>query len=107
MLGRVLEGDFWIAGFQLMLSLGVELWIGSVLVGLVAALLGYVLTYRAVIWRREHRRKRRERRLARRVSDGIGGERSSSRHGEAAKALKSGKWSGGGKPVIRASADAS
>ena len=107
LLGRVFEGDFWVAGFQLMLTLGWELWIGSVLVGFVAALLGYLLTYRAVIWRREHRRKRRERRLAKRASDGMGGERSPIAPAGTDKSLKSGKWSAGGKPVIRASADAS
>ena len=106
LLGRIFDADFWVAGSQLILTLGAELWIGSVLVGVVAALLGYLLTYRAVIWRREHRRVRRERRLAKRGSDGTGSETSSSRSAETEKSPKSGKWSGDRKPAIRAPADA-
>lgn len=63
---HVFSVKFWAALLQLFWELGAELWIGSLLVGVVAAAAGYFLTRRAVIWRRILRRLRRER-LARRT----------------------------------------
>lgn len=57
MVRQAFTGEFWLAVLGLVGKLGAELWIGSALVGLLAGLFGYLLTYRGVIWRREHRRK--------------------------------------------------
>jgi len=59
--GHVFSVEFWAALFHLFWQLGVELWIGSILVGGVAAVIGYFVTRRAVIWRRILRRLHRQR----------------------------------------------
>ena len=52
---HLLSTDFWVGLFHLIVRHGVELWVGSIVVGLVAALLGYLVTHRAVVWHRRHR----------------------------------------------------
>ena len=46
---RLFEIDFWKAALELVRSIGLELWIGSVTLGIVLGVLGYVLTYRGVV----------------------------------------------------------
>ena len=50
-----MEPAFWSRLFDTLVALGVELWVGSVVVGTVLGLLGYWATYRAVIRFRAHR----------------------------------------------------
>ena len=50
---------FWRELFDILWKIGVELWIGCLIVGFVAAVVGYVFTYWLVIWhRRRHPRRR-------------------------------------------------
>lgn len=72
MIRHVFTEEFWSAVMGLVGKLGAELWIGSVLVGLLAGLFGYLLTYRGVIWRRAHRGKRHRLNGPAGESDGTG-----------------------------------
>lgn len=55
-LERLWSAEFWAAAWELLLSIGAELWVGSLFVGVVTGLLGYWLTLRAVISYRARRR---------------------------------------------------
>lgn len=71
---RFTEWEFWRELSQILLHLGVELWVGSIIVGLVLGGISYIVSYRIIIWYRTHtphgrlyvlkklRMKRRERR---------------------------------------------
>ncbi len=55
---RFYESEFWVERFSLLLSLGQELWIGCLIVGVFLALVSYVVSHRGVIAYRERRRKK-------------------------------------------------
>ena len=65
---HVFSVDFWGALLHLFWQLGAELWVGSALVGMVAAVVGYFVTRRAVTWRRRLVRLRREKAVRRRAA---------------------------------------
>jgi len=68
LLSGLFSADFWIAVFNLLVSLGAALWIGSVVVGLTAGVAGYLLTRHGVVWYRQRRVLRRARRSYRRAA---------------------------------------
>ena len=50
---------FWRELFDILLKIGIELWVGCMIVGFVAAVVGYFFSYGLVIWyRRRHPRRR-------------------------------------------------
>lgn len=46
---RILELEFWQSAIGLLRSIGLELWVGSTIVGLFLGSVGYILTYRSVV----------------------------------------------------------
>lgn len=48
-LSRFVSVDFWIAVWELVMSAGLELWLGSFFVGVVTGAVAYAATYRAVV----------------------------------------------------------
>ncbi|UCG33860.1 MAG: DUF2062 domain-containing protein [Phycisphaerales bacterium] len=56
------SAEFWVGLFNLIVGLGAEIWVGSIVVGLVVAPAGYLVIHRAVLWHRHHRLARRARR---------------------------------------------
>lgn len=48
-LSRMFDAELWIALFEGMVELGGELWVGSLVCGILAGTLGYWVTYRAVV----------------------------------------------------------
>jgi uncharacterized protein (DUF2062 family) len=67
---HLLSTDFWAGLFNLIVRHGVELWVGSIVVGLVVALIGYLVTHRAVLWHR-HRRLTTRARQARAIAAAV------------------------------------
>ncbi len=76
------NSTFWKNLLQLLIDLGAELWIGSLLIGLIVAIISYFASYRSIVWYREHtpmgrrfmqllalRKKRLARRKARRTNE--------------------------------------
>ena len=55
-LERMSDPQFWAAALEVLRQIGVELWVGSLLVGLVTGLVGYVATYMAIQRYRARRR---------------------------------------------------
>jgi len=53
---RLFSGTFWKAAFDAFVAMGAELWLGSVLVGVVCGALGYWASYRGVLAFRERRK---------------------------------------------------
>jgi uncharacterized protein len=47
--------EFWHGLFQVFLRIGIELWVGCILLGILTAAIGYLATYRFIVW---HRLKR-------------------------------------------------
>lgn len=52
---RFVSVDFWLAVWELIASAGLELWIGSLFVGVISGAFGYAATYRAVVAYRRRR----------------------------------------------------
>ncbi len=46
---RILDPDFWHAAIGLLRSIGLELWVGSIVFGAFVGALGYLVTYRGVV----------------------------------------------------------
>jgi uncharacterized protein (DUF2062 family) len=55
---RFLDFAFWKEKFDLLVGLGVELWVGCLIIGVVLGGLSYVLAHRGVIGYRERRRRK-------------------------------------------------
>ena len=51
---RITSGEFWSLLFDLFVALGIELWVGCIVVGLVTGVFGYWATYKGVIAYRRH-----------------------------------------------------
>lgn len=56
------SAEFWVGLFHLIAGLGAGIWVGSIVVGLLIASAGYLVTHRTVLWHRHHRLARRARR---------------------------------------------
>lgn len=54
---RIFSGDFWTQVWHTFLSLGIELWVGSLIVGVVLGVIGYWAAYRGVIRYRARNKK--------------------------------------------------
>ena len=54
---RVFELEFWQSAIELLRSIGLELWVGSTILGLVLGCIGYVVTYRSVVAYRARTKK--------------------------------------------------
>lgn len=53
-LSQIDEAQFWHKVIDFMWQFGLELWVGSILVGLVVAVAGYFVSYKLVVWYRTH-----------------------------------------------------
>lgn len=51
---RLFDAEFWSAAMDAFVAMGAELWVGSIVVGVVAGALGYWATYKAVLAYRRH-----------------------------------------------------
>jgi len=51
-LSQIDEAQFWHKVIDFMWQVGLELWVGSVLVGLVVAVSGYFVSYKLIVWYR-------------------------------------------------------
>lgn len=55
---NILESEFWRRSLDIVVNIGVDLWVGCVIVGASVAVGGYFLSRWAITAHREHRRKR-------------------------------------------------
>lgn len=51
-LTRMFEASFWREFFETMLYLGAELWLGSVVMGLLVGVVSYMVSYKGIVWHR-------------------------------------------------------
>lgn len=51
---EIFNADFWKSLLEFLLHGSVELWLGSVVLGICVACAGYLLTYRSVVWYRKY-----------------------------------------------------
>jgi uncharacterized protein len=66
--GSLFDAAFWRDLFLVLKDAGIELWIGSIIIGMVAAVIGYFATRALVVAHRERRRQRTLRRTLFRAS---------------------------------------
>ena len=52
--GRFYEAQFWKMLGGALVDISLEIWVGSVIIGLVLGLIGYVVSYRVIVWYRAH-----------------------------------------------------
>ena len=46
------SSSFWVDLFEIFFNIGKSLWVGSVIIGLLVAVIGYFLTYKMIVWHR-------------------------------------------------------
>jgi len=51
---NLFEPDFWRELGQLLLNISVELWLGSIIMGLFLGVVSYIISYRIIVWYRTH-----------------------------------------------------
>ena len=67
---HVFDAEFWHGIYNALLGLSVELWVGSIIVGLLLGVISYVVSYRGIVWYRTHSPLfHRRRRLLRRKNE--------------------------------------
>lgn len=66
-LERMFDAEFWYAAVDLLRSIGVELWVGSIVVGLLTGVIGYWATYYGIVAYRS--RQNRAKAAARAAAD--------------------------------------
>ena len=54
-LSNFYTADFWHKVITLLAEFGLDLWVGSLIVGLAVALLTYIVSYRFIVWYRTHK----------------------------------------------------
>ena len=53
-LGSFYEAEFWHNLINILWAISVELWVGSIIVGLFLGAITYAISYRIIIWYRTH-----------------------------------------------------
>ena len=77
---HIFEAQFWRGISDALLEMSVELWLGSVIVGLLVGVVSYVISYHGIVWYRTHSPLfHRRRRLLRRKDENERQRRSSSK----------------------------
>lgn len=51
-ISHIFEPEFWHEALSLLVKLGVELWVGSLLIAFIVGGIGYIVSYRTIVWYR-------------------------------------------------------